>query len=148
MRVAMGFDHAGFILRPVVVRVLERLGAEILDLGTNGPEPVDYTDYAFGVADAVSEGRAELGIACCGTGLGSQIAANKVRGVRAIAVSDTYSAKMSRLHNDANVLCLGGRVVGLGTAEEILEAWLSTPFSGEQRHCRRIASAMSREAAE
>jgi len=148
MRVAIGFDHAGVALRPAVVKALGRSAAEILDLGTDSPEPVDYTRYAFGVADAVAEGRADLGIVCCGTGLGSQIAANKVKGIRAVAVSESYSARMSRLHNDANVLCLGGRVLGPGAAEEIVEAWLTTPFSGEERHCRRIATVISREAAE
>jgi ribose 5-phosphate isomerase B len=145
MRVAIAFDHAGVILRPVVIGTVAACGGEIMDCGTDSTERVDYVPYAFAAADAVSSGQADRAIICCGTGLGSCIAASKVRGVRAVTISDTYSARMSRLHNDANCLCLGGRVVGSELARDILTLWLETPFSDEERHRRRIIEVMARE---
>lgn len=145
MRVAIGFDHAGVSLRDTVLACLEDVGAEVLDFGVDSAERVDYTDHAFGVAEAVSEGRADRGVLCCGTGIGMSLAANRVRGVRAAVVSDVYSARMSREHNDANVLCLGGRVVGPGLAEEILALWLRTEFSLGESHVRRLGAIAAKE---
>lgn len=137
MRIAIGADHAGYTLKEVLVAHLREQGVEVVDFGTHGPDSVDYPDYAHRVAEAVARGEADFGVLICGTGIGMSITANKVPGIRAAAVSDVYSAKMSRAHNDANVLCLGGRVVGPGLAIEILETWLRTPFEGG-RHARRL----------
>lgn len=145
MRVAIGFDHAGFPLRPAVLETIAALGGEVLDLGTSTGERCDYPDHAFAVAEAVASAEARSGVLCCGTGLGMAIAANRVAGIRAITVSDVYSARMSRDHNDANVLCLGARVIGPGLAEEILRVWLTTPFSGGESHCRRLSAIAARE---
>ncbi len=137
MRIAIGADHAGYALKEVLIAHLREQGVEVMDFGTHGTDSVDYPDYARAVAEAVARGEADYGVLICGTGVGMAITANKVPGIRAAAVSDVYSAKMSRAHNDANILCLGGRVVGPGLAIEILEAWLHTPFEGG-RHARRL----------
>ncbi len=137
MRIAIGADHAGYALKEVLIAHLREQGVEVVDFGTHGTDSVDYPDYAQAVAEAVARGEADYGVLICGTGIGMAITANKVPGIRAAAVSDVYSAKMSRAHNDANILCLGGRVVGPGLAIEILEAWLHTPFEGG-RHVRRL----------
>jgi ribose 5-phosphate isomerase B len=113
------------------------MGHEVRDLGTHGPESVDYPDYALAVAGAVAGGEAKRGIMICGTGIGSSIVANKVAGIRAAVCHNTYTAEMSRAHNDANVLCLGERVVDEKSAREIVEVWLTTPFAGA-RHARRV----------
>lgn len=105
MRVAIAFDHAGIVLRPVVEDCITSRGCKVVDCGTDSPDPVDYVPHAFAAAEAVSRGEVDRAIICCGTGLGSCIAAGKVKGVRPVTVSDTYSARMSRLHNDANCLC-------------------------------------------
>lgn len=138
VRVAIGSDHAGLALKQELVRWLGERGYEYHDFGTHTTASCDYPDYAKAVGEAVARGEFERGILVCGTGIGISIAANKVPGVRAVVCSETYSARMSRDHNDANVLCLGGRVVGPGLAQEIAEVWLGTPFSGDQRHVRRI----------
>ncbi len=145
MRVAIGFDHAGFILRPTVLEVIESVGGQAVDMGTCTGERCDYPQRAFAVAEAVVAGEAERGVLCCGTGLGMAIAANRVPCARAVTVSDVYSARMSRDHNDANVICLGGRVVGPGLAEEILRVWFATEFSRGESHCRRLAAIAERE---
>jgi len=145
MRVAIGFDHAGVCLRTTVLDCLNAIGAEVVDFGVDSEERVDYTDYAFPVAEAVAEGRVDCGVLCCGTGIGMSLAANRVRGVRAAAVSDAYSARMSRDHNDVNVLCLGGRVIGTGLAGEILDVWLQTEFSHGESHARRLAAIAAKE---
>ncbi len=137
MRIAIGADHAGYALKETLVAYMREQGLEVLDFGTHGPDSVDYPDYARVVAEAVARGEADFGVLICGTGIGMSIAANKVPGVRAAAISDVYSARMSRAHNDANILCMGGRVVGPGLAIEILETWLRTPFEGG-RHARRL----------
>jgi len=139
LRVVLGADHAGFELKEEIKRFLEKQGYHPTDLGTNGREAVDYPDLALAVAEGVAKGQFDRGIMVCGTGIGSQVAANKVPGVRASVCHDTYSAKASRLHNDLNVLCLGGRVIGPELALEIVSAWLATEFSGEERHLRRLA---------
>jgi len=137
MRIAVGADHAGFVLKQHVIRTLERLGHEVDDRGTHSEEPVDYPDICSEVARIVVGGRADRGIVIGGSGQGEQIAANKVRGARAALCNDLYTARLSRQHNNANVLALGGRIVGTGLADEILAVWLATPFEGG-RHQRRI----------
>lgn len=137
MNVAFGADHAGYELKDHLLELVESLGHEVVDLGTTSSDSVDYPDYAARVGRAVAEGRATLGILVCGTGLGMAISANKIRGVRAVTCSETYSARMSREHNDANVLTLGARVVGLGVAREVVQAFLETDFAAG-RHGRRV----------
>jgi ribose 5-phosphate isomerase B len=138
VRVAIGADHAGVALKAHLVAELERLGHEPVDLGTHGTESVDYPPICAAVGRAVASGEAERGIVLGGSGQGEQIAANKVHGVRAALCNDLFTARLSREHNDANVLSMGGRIVADGLASEILELWLTTPFSGG-RHQRRVA---------
>ncbi len=138
MKLVIGSDHAGLELKAVVVAHLRSAGHEVDDLGTHGPGSVDYPDYAKLVALAVRDGGADRGLLVCGTGQGMAIAANKVPGVRAACVSDTFSARMVAAHNDARVLCIGQRVVGAGLALDLVDAWLSTPFEGG-RHAGRVA---------
>jgi ribose 5-phosphate isomerase B len=146
MRIAIGADHAGFALKTELVAWLGQRGLTCRDVGAACYQPDDdYPDYAVAVAQAVAAGEAELGIVVCGTGVGSCIAANKVPGVRAAVCSDTFSARGSRAHNDANVLCLGERVVGVGLAEEVVAAWLGESFSGDERHRRRLAKVRALE---
>lgn len=137
MRVAIGADHAGFELKEHLVAALAKAGHDVDDLGTTSAEPVDYPPICAEVGRAVAEGHAERGIVLGGSGQGEQMAANKVPGVRAALCNDLYTARMSRLHNDANVLAIGGRIVAPAMAEEILELWLETPFEGG-RHERRV----------
>ena len=137
MRVTIGSDHAGFALKQHLVGTLTKLGHEVVDLGTDSEEPVDYPPICAAVARAVASGETDRGIVLGGSGQGEQIAANKVRGVRAALCNDLYTARMSRQHNDANVLSIGGRIVAAGLADEILALWLDTPFEGG-RHQRRI----------
>ena len=137
MRVTIGSDHAGFALKQHLVDTLTKLGHEVVDLGTDSEEPVDYPPICAAVARTVARGEADRGIVLGGSGQGEQIAANKVRGVRAALCNDLYTARMSRQHNDANVLSMGGRIVASGLADEILALWLDTPFEGG-RHERRI----------
>jgi ribose 5-phosphate isomerase B len=142
MRIAIGADHAGYELKMVVRQSLESWGHEVLDLGTDAPHPsVDYPDYGAGVGRAVVGGRAELGVAFCGTGIGVSIAANKVRGVRAAVVHDVTSAHLAREHNHANVICLGGRTTGPVVAVESVAAWLNaTPEARHQPRLDKIAA--------
>jgi ribose 5-phosphate isomerase B len=137
VKVAIGADHAGVDLKTHLVAELQRLGHEPLDLGTYGTESVDYPPICAAVGRAVVGGTAERGIVLGGSGQGEQIAANKVHGVRAALCNDLYTARLSREHNDANVLAMGGRIVAHGLATEILELWLATPFDGG-RHERRV----------
>ena len=137
MRIAIGADHAGVALKEHLVGTLRRLGHEVNDHGTFTSEPVDYPRISADVARAVADGRADRGIVIGGSGQGEQMAANKIPGVRAALCNDLYTARMSRAHNDANVLTLGGRVVAFTLAEEIAAVWLSTPFDGG-RHQRRV----------
>lgn len=138
MKIAIGSDHAGYDLKTAVVGWLLEHDHEVVDLGTHsGSVGVDYPDFARAVAEAVARGDCERGIAVCGTGLGVSMTANRVRGIRAALCTDSYMARMSRLHNDANVLCLGQRVLGVGLALDIVEAWLKTGFEGG-RHARRL----------
>lgn len=138
MKVVVGSDHAGLELKRALSEHLRSKGHELEDVGTDGPASCDYPDFAQAVARLVASGEADRGILVCGTGQGMAIAANKVPGVRAGCVSDTFSARMIAAHNDARVLCLGQRVVGQGLAVEIVEAWLGTTFEGG-RHAARVA---------
>lgn len=138
MRVAIGADHAGVELKRHLVSELGRLGHEAIDLGTHSTESVDYPPICAAVGRAVVTGDAQRGIVLGGSGQGEQIAANKVHGVRAALCNDLYTARLSREHNDANVLAMGGRIVAPGLASEILELWLDTAFEGG-RHERRVA---------
>jgi ribose 5-phosphate isomerase B len=142
MRIAAGSDHAGLSLREALVARLRAQGHEVEDLGTHGPASVDYPDYAEAVARAVADGAAERGLLVCGTGQGMAMAANRIPGVRAAVVADTFTARATRAHNDANVLCIGQRVVGPGLAEDIVDAFLATPFEGG-RHAGRVAKLMA-----
>jgi ribose 5-phosphate isomerase B len=137
VRIAIGADHAGFILKEHLKRTLERLGHAVDDHGTDSEAPVDYPPICIAVARAVADRRADRGIVLGGSGQGEQIAANKVPGVRAALCNDLYTARLSREHNDANVLSIGGRIVAAGLADEILTLWLATPFEGG-RHQRRL----------
>lgn len=136
-RIAIGADHAGRSLKEEIVAFLRETGYPVEDMGTHGDESVDYPDYALKVARAVATGAADLGILICGTGIGMSVAANKVRGIRAAVATDCYMARMAREHNDANILCLGGRVVGPGLALEIVRTFLQSRFAGG-RHARRV----------
>ena len=138
MRIAIGSDHAGFQLKTAVKAHLAGRGIEVLDLGTHGAERCDYPDHAASVASAVARGESTLGVLVCGTGVGMAMAANKFAGVRAAVVSDTFSARATRQHNDCNVLCIGERVVGGGLALDIVDAWLDASFEGG-RHAGRVA---------
>ena len=136
-RVIAGSDHAGLVLRAEVVRVAREKGFEVEDLGPLSGDSVDYPDYARKVAEAVAARRARFGILVCGTGIGMSIAANKVKGVRAAHCGNELEARMARAHNDANVLCLGERVLGLGLGAAVVTAFLEQPFEGG-RHQRRV----------
>jgi ribose 5-phosphate isomerase B len=138
MQIAIGSDHAGLTLKAALKEHLGALGHEVSDLGTHDGSSVDYPDFAHAVATAVVGGAAERGILVCGTGQGMAMAANKVPGVRAAVVSDTFSAEMVSRHNDARVLCLGERVVGPGLALSLVDAWLGAAFEGG-RHQRRVS---------
>ena len=135
--IALGCDHGGYALKLEILKYLEKAGIEYLDFGCNG-ESVDYPVYARKVGQAIIDGQCEKGILICGTGIGISMTANKVPGVRCALCQDTFSAKMTRLHNDANVLSLGGAIVGPLLALDIVETFINTPFSGEEKHCRRI----------
>ena len=135
--IVFGSDHAGLNLRAEAVRVAREGGFEVEDLGPFAGDSVDYPDFAERVARAVAEGRARLGVLVCGTGIGMSIAANKVKGVRAAHCTNEFEARMARAHNDANVLCMGERVIGLGVGGAVVRAFLSQPFEGG-RHQRRV----------
>ncbi len=137
MRIAIGSDHAGYRLKTHLIATLEELGHEVDDHGTDSEESVDYPSICAGVGRAVVQGDADRGIVLGGSGQGEQLAANKVKGVRAALCNDLYTARLSREHNDANVLSMGARVVGSGLADEIVTLWLQTEFEGG-RHQKRI----------
>jgi ribose 5-phosphate isomerase B len=137
VRIAIGSDHAGFLLKEHLKGTLQRLGHSVDDHGTTSEDAVDYPPICIAVARAVTEGRAERGLVLGGSGQGEQIAANKVAGIRAALCNDLYTARLSREHNDANVLSIGARVVGAGLADEIVALWLKTGFEGG-RHQRRL----------
>jgi len=138
MKLAVGADHGGFVLKKEVVDFLSKINnIEVTDFGTSGPDSVDYPDFGQKVAEAVSNGMADRGILICGTGIGMSIVANRFPKVRAALCHDNFTARMSRLHNDANVLVMGERVIGRGVALDIVKAWLETEFEGS-RHQKRL----------
>ncbi len=137
MRIAIGADHGGYELKQQIAKFLTAQGHQVQDFGTHSLESVDYPDLAAPVAHAVAAGEAGRGIVICGTGIGVSIAANKVRGIRAAVCTDCYMARMAREHNDAQILCLGGRVLGTGSALDIVQVFLSSEFLGG-RHARRV----------
>jgi ribose 5-phosphate isomerase B len=139
MIVACGFDHAGFPLRAKLLPLIEAAGHEVLDLGTDSTEPIDYPDKALEVGRAVVAGEAERGIIVCGSGAGVSVAACKIRGIRAATIHDTYTAHQAVEHDGVNVLCMGGRVIGSEVAAEIVTAFLAAEVSDEERHVRRRA---------
>jgi ribose 5-phosphate isomerase B len=146
-RIAIGSDHAGFELKQHLLRLLGDAGHELVDLGTDSTDSTDYPAFCAAVGREVRDGRCERGIVLGGSGQGEQLAANKVRGVRAALCNDLYTARMARAHNDANVLSIGARIVGYGLAEEIVAVFLSTPFDGG-RHARRVEMIAAIEAEE
>ncbi|MTI46876.1 ribose 5-phosphate isomerase B [Sporosalibacterium faouarense] len=137
MKIALGSDHGGYELKELIKNHLEEKGIEYVDCGTNSTESVDYPEFGRKVAETVKEGTCELGIVCCGTGIGISISANKVPGIRCALCSDCYSARMSKEHNNANVLALGARVLGRDLAMEIVDTWIESEFQGG-RHERRV----------
>ena len=144
MRIALGSDHAGYELKEKVKEYLARIGIEVADCGTSSPDSVDYPDFAGRVGSEINRGRSERGILFCGTGIGMSMAANKIPGIRAALASTPDAARLSRLHNDANVLCLAGRCLDASMAEEIVRVWLETQFEGG-RHQRRVDKIMALE---
>lgn len=138
MKIAVACDHAGFPLKDEVISTIEQSGNEVVDLGTYNLEPVDYPDYAEKAGRAILQGQAERAIVICGSGVGASIAANKMHGIYACVCHDTYSAHQGVEHDDMNVLCLGGRIIGGELAKEIVKAFLGAKFTGEARHLRRV----------
>ena len=138
MRIAIGCDHGGINLKPVLIAYLEKQGVEFKDFGTFTKDSCDYNDYAEIVGNAVAGGEYDLGILICGTGIGMSIVANKIKGVRCAHCHDVFSAKMTRLHNDANIIAFGERVIGPGLMLEIVDAFIHTGFSNDERHIRRV----------
>jgi|SRR5579862_1893105 len=137
--VAVAADHGGYDLKCALLPALRALGFEVLDLGTNGPESVDYPNFANAVAAAIEAGKAQRGLLICGTGIGMTIAANRHRGIRCALAHDATTARLARQHNDANVLALGGRILGTEVAVECVKVFFTTAFEGGGRHSRRIA---------
>ena len=136
-KIAVGCDHGGIVLKDSGVKTLERLGAEVVDLGCYSTESVDYPEYGLKVANAVASGECDAGVVMCGTGIGISISANKVKGIRAAVVTNTYMAKLTKNHNNANIIALGGRVITPEEAEAIVEAWYTAEYEGG-RHQRRL----------
>lgn len=145
MKISIACDHGAYMLKNKVAQHLKDQGHEVVDFGTNGPESCDYPDFAAKAARAVADGTCERGIVLCTTGIGVSITANKVHGIRCALLSDVLSAKMTRLHNDTNMMALGAGIVGENLALEIVDTWVATPFSGEARHQRRIDKVMALE---
>ncbi|MDU5186560.1 ribose 5-phosphate isomerase B [Finegoldia magna] len=144
MKIAIAADHGGFELKDSMVEYIKSLGNQVVDLGTNSADSVDYPDYAKKVCEEIQKGNSDLGILICGTGIGMSLAANKFEGIRAACVSDVYSAKMSRNHNNANVLCIGARVIGDEVAKLIIKTFLENEFEAG-RHQRRVDKIMAFE---
>jgi len=145
MKIALGADHAGYPLKQHLLSVLTEQGHEVIDLGTDSTDSVDYPDFAAAVARSVAAGEADRGIIVCGSGAGASIAANKIKGVRSAVAHDTYTAHQAVEHDDMNVLALGSRVVGEAVAEELVDAYLSAEFTGEERHVRRLNKVLDLE---
>jgi RpiB/LacA/LacB family sugar-phosphate isomerase len=138
MRIAVGADHAGFLLKQNIASYLGELGHDVVDLGTNSTAPADYPDFAEAVGKAVLEGRAARAVLICGSGVGASVAANKLPGIRAAVCHDTYSARQGVEHDDMNVLVLGARIIGVELARELVRHFLSASFTHEERHVRRL----------
>ena len=145
MKIAIACDHGALALKDILAKHLAEKGYEVADFGTYTAASCDYPDFAGKAAQAVASGECEKGIVLCTTGIGVSICANKVNGIRCALLSDVWSAKMTRLHNDTNMMALGAGVVGVNLALEIADTWLSTEFSGDERHQRRIDKAMALE---
>ena len=145
MKIAIGCDHGALALKNKVISHLKERGFAVVDFGTYTLDSCDYPDFAGAAAKAVAAGECDRGIVLCTTGIGVSIAANKVKGIRCALLSDLMSARMTREHNDTNMMAIGAAVVGEGLALEIVDTWLTTPFSGDERHCRRIAKLMACE---
>ena len=145
MRISIGCDHGALDLKNAMVAHLEKQGHEVRDFGTYTPDSCDYPEFAAAAAQAVASGECQKGIVLCTTGIGVSISANKVKGIRCALLSDVWSAKMTRLHNDTNMMALGAGVVGKNLALEIADTWLGTEFSGDARHQRRIDKVMALE---
>ena len=137
MKIAIGCDHGGIVLKPAVIKALTELGAEVVDLGTYDESSVDYPVYGLKVAEAVASGDCDAGVLMCGTGIGISISANKVKGIRAAVVTNKFMAEMTKRHNNANIIALGGRVVTPEQAESIVKAWFTAEYEGG-RHQRRL----------
>ena len=135
--IAIGCDHGGLDIKNAIIKFFEENGVEYINFGTNTPDSVDYPEYAYKVATAVSTGECEKGIICCGTGIGVAMVANKVKGIRAATVTNEFCAEMTRRHNDANVVTMGGRVIDEATAVRLAEIFIKTPFDGD-RHTKRV----------
>ncbi|HEX8464367.1 MAG TPA: ribose 5-phosphate isomerase B [Abditibacterium sp.] len=146
MKIAIGGDHAGYELKTALIPLIENLGHEVVDCGTDSTAPVDYPDFSRAVGEAVRDGNVERGIVVCGSGIGANIAANKIHGVRAGQSNETYSAHQGVEHDDMNVLVLAARIIGPAVASEIVESFLGAKFSGEERHVRRLEKVMAIEA--
>ncbi len=147
MRLALGADHAGYQMKDELALLLRRAGHEVLDLGTNSADPVDYPDSATAVGQALRDGRADRGVLVCGSGAGVSVAANKIPGIRAAVCHDCYTAHQAVEHDDLNVLCVGARVIGAALAAEILITFVAATFSGEDRHTRRLNKVLAIEQA-
>ena len=145
MRIVVGADHAGYLLKQEVAEALRQAGHEVLDVGTDSTAPVDYPDSAEAVGKAVMDGRAERGVLICGSGVGASVAASKLPGIRAAVCHDTYSAHQGVEHDDMNVLVLGGRIIGPALAMELVRAFVAARFSGEERHVRRLGKVKALE---
>jgi ribose 5-phosphate isomerase B len=145
MRIVTGSDHAGFELKQLLMPLMEELGHEVLDVGTNSTAAVDYPDFAAAVGHAVLDGRAERGVLICGSGVGASVAVNKLHGIRGGLCHDTYSAHQGVEHDDMNVLVLGSRVIGTALAGELVKAFLQAQFTHEERHVRRLNKVLALE---
>jgi ribose 5-phosphate isomerase B len=146
MRIAIACDHAGFLLKDDVIGVLQDLGVEVIDLGTYNQEPVDYPDFAEKAGRALQQGQADRAVLICGSGVGACIAANKMKGIYACLCHDVYSARQGVEHDNMNILCLGGRIIGVETAKELVKAFVGANFSTEERHHRRFNKIVQLEA--
>lgn len=138
MRIVVGADHAGYDLKQILLAYLRHRGHEVVDVGTDSDDPVDYPDYAEAVSKVLLDGRAERGVLICGSGVGTSVSANKIPGIRAGLCHNTYSARQGVEHDDMNVLVLGARVIGIELARELVDAFLGAKFTGEERHRRRL----------
>jgi ribose 5-phosphate isomerase B len=145
MKIAVACDHGGFPLKGRVIATIRASGHEVLDLGTNSPDPVDYPDYAKALGEAIQQGQAERGVLLCGSGVGACVAVNKMRGIRGGICHDTYSAHQGVEHDDMNVLCLGARIIGPELLPELVRAFIGAKFTAEERHLRRVGKVKKME---